>query len=219
MFPLNLSATEKDAVARMMHAASTVNDLLVITGGVNLQGTRCNIEVFEPGNGSIARVDPANVVGATFDADCPVGHAQVTLLDGTVAIIGGVSTAPGGMPDPAAEPLRTIRFWSTSAGFQPQQQVDMFTGRFRHRAGLLANGSVLIVGGEVETGAPQATANAEMLSLEGLGFQASDLAGPPLDGRADLALEVLPNNQVFISGGYIETTGTTSDRAELYFGD
>ena len=82
---------------------------------------------------------------------------------------------------------------------------------------MLADGSILVVGGTTAATAP----TAEMLEPEaGTGvLRARVLAGPPTVARDRSAMAVLPTNQVLLTGGHTTTPPfTTTSLAEIYFG-
>ncbi len=199
---------------RAMHAASALEGgRVLVSGGVNASGVVCDIEVFQTNGTSVSSL--AAPGEATFSA-CPAGHTQVTLSDSRVMFIGGQTAAPGGIP--GGPGVSTVQFWNTTVGIETLTAA-MLSGRANHASTLLADGSVLVVGGTVAAGG----ATAERLVPQGETYMHQALAGTPLQSaRARLAIAPLPNNQVVVVGGQIDLpagAGTvSSDLVEIYYG-
>lgn len=195
---------------------SAANDLLVVTGGNNSIGTICDVEVFRVESGALRRVDEANLAGFP-EGRCPTRHAAVAIDGERLAAIGGQTQAPTG------EPLGTGTadgfILSITIGFEqaPSLQLYQGLGRAGHLATLLADGSILVVGGSVARGAPAAEA---LSAAAGTGSLTSrPLARPLAVAREHAAMAVLPTNQVLLTGGHTtEAPFTTVDSTEVYFG-
>lgn len=207
------------AAPRAFHQATSLengtNTLLVVTGGVDPGGVVEGIEVFRADGGALGRVDTSSLVG--FPANkAPARHAAVATSAQQLLIIGGFTQAPAGEP---AGPLSADIFvFTTSGGVNPTPlQLFNGAGRAGHHAALLADGSVLIVGGTIAANGPTAEILAQ---APGTGIPTARVLARPLPQSRDrAAMAVLPNNQVLFTGGHsITAPQTTSSSAELYFG-
>lgn len=205
---------------RAFHQATSLengtNTLLVVTGGVDGDGPVAGIEVFRANGGSLARVDTADLAG--FPAGkVPARHAAVATSAQELLIIGGQTQAPGGAPSGPGSP--DVFIFSTTGGGVNQTPIQLFNGAGRagHHAALLADGSVLIIGGITAENGP----TAEILArTPGNPVPTARVLARPLQQTRDrAAMAVLPNNQVLFTGGHTVTEPkTSSSSAELYFG-
>ena len=213
------------ATPRAFHDATvldnTGNALLIITGGVDSNGTVCSVEAFGVDGGVLTRRSVGDL--APFPANkCPARHAAVAIDNQRIVIIGGQTQAPGGAPSGPGSGDAFI--FLTSSGVEQTPSLHLFGGggRFGHLATKLADDTVLVVGGTTSPAAP----TAEVLPLVG---EARVLAGPPGTARDHAAMAILPGtspaipglgaSEVLVSGGY--TTAPpfeTSDDVEVYFG-
>lgn len=200
---------------RAMHAASTNGRQVFVSGGVRSTGLVCSLEAFQASGNSVTSIPLQGNVGAL--TPCRARHAQVTLTDpgatpSRVAIIGGYVESEGGRPN--GTPSANVVFWNTQAGSETTPG-SLITGRAGHRAAKMQDGNVFIYGGDyILGGAP-----AEKLVLQVTGaYQAAALTVPPVVATNEAAIAPLPNNQVFISGGY-SASNVTSAKASLYFGE
>jgi hypothetical protein len=201
-------------IARVGHQATRMGDFVIVSGGHDSDGTKCNIEILGVQSGTL--VQPANYPDDTVRSliDCPTGHTQVTIANNTVAIIGGLFEAPGGIPADTAAPSSLVQFWTTTG--PSGTTVDMLSGRAFHQSVLLQNGSILNIGGRIPLGG---TAAERLDQAVGGTFTASALALPLDESRTDMGVVAMPNNQVFVSGGYAPNAGVSTSRADIYFGD
>lgn len=206
-----IAQTNVLAQPRAYHAASALpGGRVVISGGVRPSGPVCTVEFLQSSGASVAGVSASNLQ-STFTA-CPWRHAQVTLSDNRVAILGGYVQAVGGAPSGAGS--SQVVFWNTQVGLEAVQG-SLLTGRAGHSASLLPDGSILVVGGVIDAGG----ATAERLQPQGSGYPSSVLSGPPLPAAAErMAIAELPGGQILVSGGH-STALVTSDRVDLYFAD
>lgn len=138
--------------------------------------------------------------------------AAILLGDGTALITGGrnnkPNTAPGALPEDAAEIYQPARE-GLPASWTPT--APMASPRMRHTATLLADGRVLVAGGEggdFNGGYP--TRSAEIYdptapdSTNGLGQRVKgkwSTTGSMVEQRRDHAAEVLSDGRVLVAGG------------------
>jgi len=157
--------------------------------------------VYDPGSGVFA---PA----ACFYIAAQ-GHylpASVVLRDGRVMLSGGVlftgpSTQQASTDAEVYDPATNA--WSSSWA----------SARVEHTLSLLADGTVLVVGGKDAWGYP--LADTEFYDPRSGAFR----AGPALAlGRAGHSASVLPGNRVLVAGGVVSGGGWTAT-AELYTAD
>lgn len=210
--PVALEPAFASSLARMRHAATRMGDFIVVSGGMNGDGTLCTVEILGVQGGTLVQPQPYPDDAVRTLGVCPAGHTQITLARDTIAVIGGVLDAPGGVLDDGAAPTSRVQFWKTTG---PAPTVlEMLSARVLHASALLSDGSILNIGGRVPLGG----ATAERLELQTDGsFLPVPLALPLQDPRADIGMAPLPNGQVLVTGGYVSTNGSTSDRGELYF--
>jgi Galactose oxidase, central domain len=129
--------------ARYLHAAASLasGDVLV-TGGANQGGAgglvtryRASAEVYDLSARAFKLTDSMSIRR--------VGHTATTLADGTVLIVGGVSTRCTGCDDEVV--ARAERYDPARKKFFPTG--SLIAARADHAATLLADGRVLITGG------------------------------------------------------------------------
>ena len=203
-----LSDNETGAFERAFHTTAYTGEYLLVSGGVTGDGTSCNMELLRVNGASVELVQ-------TYTTDvCTVGHTA-TVLDGgrKIFMIGGVTEAPGGVPSTTATPVSNVQVWTAQE--VESQAINLTTGRTNHSAVLLADDSVLVVGGRVEN-----TITAERVVLSDLtqSYIPAPITLPMVQARISLTATMLPNKHVFVAGGYAET-GETSPRAEIYFAE
>ncbi len=213
-FAVDIPVEDQPKIARTLHAASLDEDRLIISGGTNIDGPVCSVEVFVVQGDTLVYQNIADA--QRLLTVCPVGHQQVTMGRGTVALIGGASEAPGGSVPEDAALISTVQFWTTIAGHVPANDIEMVgsTGRVFHSATRLNDGSVVIAGGRTSAGG----ATSERIVPSGATFVPEAMTTPLLEARLQGALVALPNNQAMYTGGF-SPEGVTSARAEIFFGD
>lgn len=201
------------ASGRAFHAASALEGgRLLVTGGTNAAGPVCGIEIFEFNNGALRALTPPG--RAAFDGGtCPVRHTQVTLSRDRVAILGGQVAAPGGAPTGVGS--NRISFWSIVQGIESTTGT-MFAARAGHESALLADGSILSVGGAISAG----SATAERLVAGQSGFTSVTLTNPLPQARERTASTLMPNGQFVVTGGQslVPPLQTSSD-IQIYYGN
>lgn len=138
------NATQPMSSARRLHTATLLNDgRVLVVGGENLGGAVLDTsELFDPGTGQWSP-------GPTF-AVARANHAAVSLGDGRVAIIGGGNSSSNGLPAGTGVTDSVEIFDPTndtvSAG------PSLLHARGHHRAVMLEDGRVLVVGGVADGG-------------------------------------------------------------------
>jgi hypothetical protein len=204
---------------RAFHEATSLDNgassVLVVTGGVDTSGPICNVEVFQANQGVLARNTAAPGLLTFPTGKCPARH-QAVALDGTrMAIIGGQTANSAGRPSGVGS--KDVFFYSTIGGIATSE-VKLLSGRAGHQAQKLSDGSLLVVGGIVESGG--ATAELIAPAAQTGALTARALAGPLSEARDRAASVLLPNGQVLVTGGHtLGATPVTSDDTSLYFGN
>ena len=198
--------------ARRGHTAVLLNDgRVLVAGGRNADGDPApTVEVYDPAAGSWATTAPMS--------KGRIGHTMSLLADGRVLVAGGSTPQGSG----AAGGGQTIRPDASAEIYDPASGAwrttnSMSTDRFEATASPLADGKVLIVGGQGpgEGGRLTALATAELYDPAADTFvNTSDLA----EGRTNHAAVLLADRStVLVVGG---VGGPNSDvslgSAELY---
>ena len=137
------TATGSMATPRAFHTTTLLqNGKVLVTGALNLLITGGEkAELFDPTNGTFSPTGNMNVV-RFFPAATPLANGQV-LITGGLSAGGGIfvnSDRSAELYDPASG-----LFYVTA---------NMNRIRFGHRAILLPDGTVLVVGDEIESGKP-----------------------------------------------------------------
>lgn len=173
-------------------------------------------QLFDPA--ALAVAASGSLVALARDAS----SSATQLADGRVLLVGGMVTA---LPD-ASYPnwqwvrMATAEMYDPATGqFSPVAGSMAFARSF-HQATLLADGKVLITGGDLATIADQQpvenyTASAEVFSPDTQSFAA---AAPLLQGRSrGHTMTLLPDGKVLVVGGFKEWNSyTLAEKAELY---
>jgi hypothetical protein len=171
------------------HTATLLQDgRVLIVGGFN------PAEIYDPMH---------NLFAPTGDLTYPRGGHTATLLqDGRVLIAGGINFGPAIVEIPQAELYDPI-----SGIFSPTG--DLIVPRGNHRATLLANGQVLLVGG---TTGSNILASVELYEPATGAFS---LAGNMTMPRAAHVQIRLDSGDVLVAGG-VDGSNTITSTAELY---
>jgi hypothetical protein len=172
---------------RMFHTATALRDGKVLILG--LVGGPDQAELYDPGSGTFAPIDPPSWPGAS--------NPTATLLpDGRVLFVGG-GTSSARLFDPV-----TVGFSSTGS---------MAVSRQNHTATLLPNGKVLVAGG---WDGSQSVALLELYDPSTGSFSPS---GAALGVSRDLhAASRLPNGKVLLAAGFNHPSGSPVGLAEIY---
>ena len=187
---------------RSGHTATRLNDGRVLI----TDQTDGSAEVFDPAIGTFTTTGSMKVARR--------GYSATLLADGTVLVAGGSGTDPasGSGSGPALDSAEI--YDPTTGTFAPT--APMTQPRTGHTATLLADGSVLIAGGQRGQGAgSKATATAELYDPATGRFSATgSMAGPRLHHTATL----LTGGRVLIACG--DTSGgTVGDTSGVAAGD
>ncbi len=161
----------------------SIADELVVTGGWTGAASTNDAAIF---NSGVWTALPTLAFARS-------GHAQVTLSDGRVLVMGGYS---GG-------PLNSVERLTVSGTFAWVTMAAMATNRFGHRAILLNNGKVLVIGGLLSGGGPSdisgtQTALCEVYDPTGNTWSAT---GSMSLARFNHTATLLPDGRVLVAGG------------------
>jgi N-acetylneuraminic acid mutarotase len=201
--------------ARAGHPAVLLhNGMVLVAGGGVTVGLGVDIglsycELYDPAAGTWT---PTGSMATNRE-----GHEGMLLDDGTVLVTGGAlgEGDPSNLIDDRS--LGSAELYDPGAGAWTAVP-EMEANRAWHRAILLSNGKVLVVGGTNPDDTPQ------------VGLDAAEIYDPVTKtwspaGRMDLARYFfaaahLPNGQVLVAGGVVETGSTLpsviSNTAELF---
>lgn len=212
-------------VARFGHTATLLpNGTVLIAGGFSDESssnpaipvTWNTAEVYDPVADTFTAITPTMTVGRAT-------HAATLLPNGTVLITGGQCEAPNtgvaSSCDPALPPFASTYF-NTAEVYDPKANTFTSLGatmtsiRIAHTENLLANGQVLITGGSTGGVGSPALNTAELYNPSTGAFTA--LTATMTTPRFDHAGTVLPNGQVLLSGGGINSTATITNTVEVY---
>jgi uncharacterized repeat protein (TIGR01451 family) len=195
--------TGTPSVARECATATLLqNGRVLIVGGRNGNTALASAELYHPFSGTFSST------GSLATERC--AHTATLLNDGTVLIVGGYnfgSTSNSGLPSLASAELYDPATGTFSA------TGSLVTSRSGHSATLLANGQVLIAGGDnsVDGFTNTILASAELYDPIAKTFSPTGSLATPRSAPAVL----LGNGQVLIAGGSNFTSGPLSS-AELY---
>jgi sugar lactone lactonase YvrE len=201
--PLNL--------ARFAHTMTLLRNGSVLVAGGSFDSSP------EYGTSTTELYDPATAawefVGEGFSAS---DHTATLLPDGRVLVAGG-------RPFSYLNAQSGDATFDTARLFDPATRSWIDTGtmtgtRASHAAVLLANGQVLVVGGQQHVGPDTGSAVVGLNTAELYNPTSSTWTGAAsIDiARTGHTLTLLPNGQVLLAGGRDETSGQTLDSASLY---
>ncbi len=168
------------------------NGQVLIAGGYDEAGGDLqSAELFNPATGTFTALTPA---GET-ELQIPRYEAMATLLaDGQVLIAGGYSEHTGGY-------LRSAELFNPATGIFTAGSAELHTARFDAPAARLADGQVLIAGGQNNSGA---LASAELFNPTTESFSELTPSGETElhHARFGAATTLLPDGQMLIAGGF-----------------
>lgn len=184
-------------VPRRNHVATRLNDgRILITGGIQLRGLGFSsspaTETFDPVTGAFtARARMAS--GRWL-------HTATLLKDGRVLLVGGQPTNCTGSGGCFPQALNTAELFDPATGAITPTGTLHFS-RYAHSAALLADGRVLIIGGETSELLPGDTNQVTTVEVfDPATGQFSDF-GHLIDGRGFHALVALNNGKFLLVGG------------------
>jgi MBG domain (YGX type)/Galactose oxidase, central domain/Kelch motif len=162
-------------------AAALLSDgRVLITGGTDSNGMpQISAEIFDPVTGQFTQAAAMHVARAN--------HAAIALTTGDVLVTGGL-TDGGGYSD-------TAEIFSAQSNSWTMLDASLGSGLAKHAMATLADGNVLIAGGESTSG-PMPT-----LLLFRLSDQSISPVGSLLTARTDAAAAATPDGRVLVAGG------------------
>jgi hypothetical protein len=175
--------------ARHLHAVAFAAGKFVVSGGRGDGGggdeLRDDAEVWDGSS-------PAWMAAGRMPAGPRSGHSMTTLTNGRDILVAGGCRSDGSLTDVALfDPV--CRAWKPTASLQ--------TSRCSHRAVLLRDGRVLVVGGG-HTSPIRAESSAEVFDpVTGRWAPAPSMQ----DGRFDHEMVLLPDGRVLVAGGSNDT--------------
>ncbi|HDH96730.1 MAG TPA: kelch-like protein, partial [Proteobacteria bacterium] len=187
-------------VPRIAFAATTLADgRVLITGGISYGGPTDTAEIFDPETGTFNLVS-ARMITSRFD------HTATLLPDGRVLIVGGFKEG-------LSEALSTAEIFDPATERFSKLPSSLDVARADHRAALLPDGDVLVVGG-TDGVAPLATAELFDYETEEFSVLPSSLA------VARTGFEMTPfvrgeESYLLVSGG-VGPDGFALDTAEVF---
>ncbi len=191
----NLGAARADHTATLLSSGK-----ILVTGGRGAGGVSLSsVELFNPAT-SLTTWATIATLGTPRH-----GHTATLLPDGMVLITGGYDSASGYLAEtriynPGGTTLQTM--WRVP----PALTVP----RAFHKAILLPNGKVLVVGGRTAAGVPVKTAELyDPVTISWTNLGEISLA------RSSSAITLLANGKVLVSGGLSGTVGQASGLSDL----
>jgi len=129
------------AEGRSGHTSTLLNDgNVLIIGGITSSSSIESCEIYNPTTSSWAYINPL--------VESRESHASVLLSDGRVLVIGGFNLHPAG-----EESLSSCEIYNPMTG-EWQQAAPLNHSRGNHKAILLDNGNVIVIGGQKLWGDP-----------------------------------------------------------------
>ena len=183
--------------ARYLHTATFLptGQVLVAAGGFGSTGVTNSAELYDPVGGTWTNANPLSAARSA--------HTATLLPDGMVLVAGGYDYVNGNYSYPSnAEKYDAVSGMWTGAG-------TLNTARMQHAATLLANGMVLVTGGQGGLGVGY-LASAELYDLN---TESWTRTGTMLAARYNHTATLLPNGNVLVAGG---DGGSYLAGAELY---
>jgi len=180
------------AAGRYFHSATLLADgRVMVAGGAGPAGSLGSVEIWTP-DGSWS---PAASFGTSR-----VYHGAALLTDGRVLVAGGQHDEP-----PVQTSLALAQIYDPVAGTWTTAP-PLATARYWHSTTPLADGSILVVGGN-------GVASAELFTR----LQGSMVAAPPtIDNRNDHTATTLLDGRVLVAGGFDNAVSTDNASAEIY---
>ncbi|MBL8316400.1 MAG: hypothetical protein JNK55_21940 [Rubrivivax sp.] len=142
-----------------------------------------------------------------------VRFTATRLQDGRVLIAGGMAGGAG-VAVPAAPALDSAELYDPAKGSFEALPARMTATRTGHAAALLANGQVLITGGQIANGNDDGSNSAEIFNPATKTFSA--LPARMVSPRGAHTATTLPDGRVLLAGGFNQGPGSLVSDAELY---
>jgi hypothetical protein len=192
------TATGSMTLPRVYAAAALLADGRVLVTGGEAAGPLASAEVYDPATGTFTATGSMHVTRSY--------HSATRLANGSVLVAGGGAPAGGSsgwMATTSAEVYDPATGTFTPTGSMTLRRED-------HTATLLANGQVLLAGGDRGSGGT-ITSTAELYNPATGTFAST--AGPMTTPRLSQTATLLENGQVLLAGG---DDATNTGSAELY---
>ena len=183
------SATGPMATGRIYATATLLADgRVLVTGGGGDSGGLASAELFDPATGTWT--------AARSMATARTGHTATLLADGRVLIVGGT-------PNKTGAPEGTSPCLTSAEVFDPKTNAfkatgDMADARCGHAATLLADGRVLVTGGDWVYGDPTSFASAEIYNPKTGRFSPTGPMAVPRIGQTETRLA---DGRILVAGG------------------
>ncbi len=189
-------------VPRELFTATTLTDgRVLLVGGFNTHRgrTQASAEIFDPATQAFTVTD--SLVTDRF------GQDAVRLADGRVLIVGGTHWF---VRQPAVK-LASAEIYDPISGRFHETHSPMHFPRDRPTATLLADGTVLVAGGQNDVGEPD---QAELFDPKTETFTL--LPGKVIAPRMAHTAVRLPSGQVLLAGGWSAPLASTTGSTEIY---
>lgn len=187
-------------VGRLGFAVTKLADgRFLITGGIAYGGPTNTAEIFDPATGEFQLL-PYRMSTARFS------HSATLLADGRVLIVGGFKEG-------LSETLSTAEIFDPQSGRFRRLSSGLEFARAEHKAELLPDGKVLIVGG---TDGMAPIASAEIFDPQTEEFE--ELPSELADARMSFSMTpfIKDSVQYFLIAGGVGTDGFALDTAEIF---
>ena len=186
----------------LFQATALADGRVLLTGGLDLWTgrTQDTADVYDP------KTEKFTQVADTMTID-RFGHAAVRLPDGRVLIVGGTQLVLG----QPGKTLASAEIYDPKTGRFHSTRNSLTVPRGRPTATLLANGRVLIAGGQNGEETPR---SAELFDPKTETF--TPLSASLITGRMAHSDATLPDGRALLAGGWNAAAKATTDTTELY---
>jgi hypothetical protein len=184
------------ACAEFLQLPTNLGITVTTSVGSTPAGAFFNFAVGKPGTATPSMLTPR------------AGHEATLLADGKVLITGGFSLAASGAPA-----LNTAELFDPATNTFASLSNRMATTRTGHTATRLADGRVLLTGGQVDNNSGDGNNSAEIYDPATQTFAAltTTMSSP----RGGHAAALLPNGKVLLAGGFFNSS-VALNSAELF---
>jgi Galactose oxidase, central domain/Kelch motif len=173
-----------------IYATATLlaDDRVLVTGGAGDSGGLASAELYDPRSGTFTAAGPMTTART--------GHTATRLADGRVLIVGGTPNKTGVAEGPGP-------CLASAEIFDPKSNAFTATGhmadaRCGHAAALIADGRVLMTGGDAVYGDPTSFASAEIYDGRTGTFSPT---GPMAVARIGQTATRLADGRILVAGG------------------